>query len=122
MIMRKKILFFFCFGFVFELASPLFAYSETDSSPPAQSGGGKVVDLGEMSVQGELRKPNISWIDSQKNVRDILPDYLKSEFNSFEAKLVTPAPIPPSVHLQIKDDLEKKEKVVMKGATYNAQR
>lgn len=51
----------------------------------------KVVDLGEMSVHGEIRRPAITWIDSQKPVKDVLSSVVKKEFERFEAELLRPA-------------------------------
>lgn len=53
-----------------------------------------VIDLGQMSVNGELRKPSVTWIDSQKAVKDLIHAYLKPEFDAFESKLLEPAQIP----------------------------
>lgn len=48
----------------------------------------QVVDLGQMSVSGDVRKPSISWIDSQKAVRDQIPVFLKCDFEEFEKTLI----------------------------------
>ncbi len=70
---------------------------------------GKVVDLGEMSVQGELRRPAITWIDSQKSVRELMPSIWKSEYESFELQLLEPTlkkPAPPASLLKSSPDLK----------------
>ena len=62
--------------------------------PKAMSFAGdspRTVDLGEMSVNGEIRRPSIQWIDSQKPVKDLLPEIVKIEFERFEAALLAPA-------------------------------
>ena len=51
----------------------------------------KVVDLGEMEVQGDIRRPAITWIDSQKPVKDGLSSIIKTEFERFETQLLAPA-------------------------------
>ncbi|MBF0208037.1 MAG: hypothetical protein HQK53_14250 [Oligoflexia bacterium] len=53
--------------------------------------GSNTVDLGDINVAGEVRKPSIAWIDSQKAVKDQLPDIFKNEFAEFEAELLKPA-------------------------------
>src|SRR4051812_40551020 len=50
-----------------------------------------VIDLGEMSVEGELRRPSITWIDSQKPVNSVLGAYMDEEFERFESSLLHPA-------------------------------
>lgn len=49
----------------------------------------QVIDLGQTSVNGELRKPAISWIDSQKSVREALSDHLRVELKAFEAEVLS---------------------------------
>src|SRR3989338_1957163 len=56
-----------------------------------QADDSKVVDLGEMSVHGEIRRPAITWIDSQKPVKDVLSDIVKKEFERFETELLRQA-------------------------------
>lgn len=51
----------------------------------------RVIDLGDAEVEGELRRPSINWIDSQKNARERLVDVFSSEYDEFQAKLLKPA-------------------------------
>ena len=51
-----------------------------------------VIDLGEFSVTGELRKPSIQFIESQKSVREVLPEIFKAEFEEFENTLLEGSP------------------------------
>lgn len=68
---------------LFILILSSFSYCEENDS--------KVIDLGEMSVTGEVRKPSIQWIDSQKSVKEHLPSLLKGEFERFEEQLLRPS-------------------------------
>jgi hypothetical protein len=61
--------------------TPWLALAESNESS-------QVVDLGQMSVSGDVRKPSISWIDSQKAVRDQVPGFLKYDFEEFERTLI----------------------------------
>jgi hypothetical protein len=54
----------------------------------AQDSDSSVVDLGQVSVTGEVRRPAISWIDSQKAAREAVPGLLKSEFEKYEENLL----------------------------------
>ena len=63
------------------LCASSWAFADGDDSS-------KVVDLGQMSVSGDVRKPSISWIDSQKAVRDQIPVFLKYDFEEFERTLM----------------------------------
>lgn len=49
-----------------------------------------VVDLGQLSVTGEVRRPAISWIDSQKSVREMVPALIKIEYDAYEQTLLEP--------------------------------
>ncbi len=55
-----------------------------------ENGASTVIDLGEISVEGELRKPAITWIDSKKAVNEVVPSLFESEFDSFEHSLLSP--------------------------------
>jgi len=67
-----------CFTFL-----PLKVLADADESS-------KVVDLGQMSVTGDVRRPTITWIDSQKTVREKLPSLVKEDYEIFEASLLQP--------------------------------
>jgi hypothetical protein len=43
-----------------------------------------------MSVTGEVRKPTIQWIDSQKPVKDSISGFAIKELEAFEATLLAP--------------------------------
>ena len=60
--------------------------SETEKSP-------QLIDLGQMAVDGELRIPILIRFDSEKPIKDLIPIYLKPEFDAFESKLLEPASI-----------------------------
>jgi hypothetical protein len=66
--------------------------AETTGTPPARAAG-SVIDLGQLEVEGEIRRPNINWVDSQKRVKDMLPGFHQAEFKSVEDQLLKPASI-----------------------------
>ena len=65
------------------LLLPTFAAAE----PKAK---GKVIDIGNLEVDGELRRPNVNWIDSQKRIKDLLPAFHREEFRALERELLKP--------------------------------
>jgi len=75
----------------FLLAAPhASADAATDQAPRASK---KVLDLGELEVDGEVRRPNVNWVDSQKRVREMLPELHRGEFHAIEETLLKPARI-----------------------------
>jgi hypothetical protein len=70
---------------LFCLSSASVSAGEVDSD--------KMVDLGEISVMGEVRRPNLLWIDSQKSVRELLPEIIKSEYEAYTKELLEPAKV-----------------------------
>lgn len=60
-----------------------FVYAEDHDTSP-------VINLGQLSIDGELRKPIVTQIESQKWVRQIIPHYLKFEIGNFETELLMP--------------------------------
>lgn len=70
-------------------AQAIFAQVVFAVAPSAETPS-KVVDLGELSVNGEVRRPNITWIDSQKLVNEALPGVVKAEIELFESRLLEP--------------------------------
>lgn len=63
-------------------------------SPRAQAADSTVVDLGQMSINGELRRPSVQWIDSKKALRPELPKIATEELIRLEDKLLKPAVLP----------------------------
>ncbi len=51
---------------------------------------GKVLDLGEMEVDGELRRPSLSWLDSSKRAQALIPELYRKLFAELEAELTKP--------------------------------
>lgn len=50
---------------------------------------GKIIDLGEvLQVQGELRKPMLQYIGSDRNLKGLLAETAKQEIKAFESSLV----------------------------------
>ena len=56
----------------------------------AESSAPRVVDLGELSVTGEVRRPSINWIDSQKPVKESMSAVVRRELEAHEAVLLGP--------------------------------
>lgn len=50
----------------------------------------QTVDLGQMSVSGEVRRPAINWIDSQRTVKGKIPEFLKADYEQFVQRLLKP--------------------------------
>lgn len=72
-----------------------------------EGGSSSVVDLGQLSVTGEVRRPAISWIDSQKSVREMVPSLVKSEYDAYESELLEPKKIESNVINESKDKYER---------------
>ena len=62
--------------------------------PCAHAADSAVVDLGQMSINGELRRPSVQWIDSKKSLRPELPKIAQEELVRLEEKLLQPAALP----------------------------
>jgi hypothetical protein len=66
-----------------------FAYGAKNLNPqPVRQG--QVIDLGELEIEGEVRKPNINWIDSQKKLKNMMPIYHQIEFSNLEKQMLVP--------------------------------
>ena len=50
----------------------------------------KVIDLGQLEVEGELRRPNTQWIDSGKPMQAMLPGLYEREFLRLENRITRP--------------------------------
>jgi hypothetical protein len=48
----------------------------------------KVLDLGQLDVEGQVRRPTVEWIDSQKSARDRIPNLYIQEFARVERELL----------------------------------
>lgn len=90
--MRKVVMRFYCIFSFFLIATVSQLFAEEKKS--------KVFDLGEMSVVGELSKPGIQWIDSQRLIKEQLPQILKAEFERIENKLLQPDSVTPTQPLK----------------------
>lgn len=74
-------------------------------SPPSgaiaqEAKSASVVDLGEMSINGELKRPTVQWIESKKALRPELPKIAQKELERLEEELLRPAPLPASYQRQ----------------------
>jgi hypothetical protein len=50
----------------------------------------KIIDLGDMDVQGELRRPTLFMIESSKKLQGQVEKAAGRKWNSFEKSLLTP--------------------------------
>lgn len=60
------------------------------SNPATVATKNGVLDLGQLEVEGEVRKPGVSWIDSQKKMKGLLPELFKMEMQRLERKMLAP--------------------------------
>ena len=65
------------------------AKAETTTVTPS---GKKVLDLGELEVEGEVRRPPVDWIDSNKRIKQQIPGLYASQFRKLEEELLRPIP------------------------------
>lgn len=56
---------------------------------------GSVIDLGQLEVEGEIRRPPIDWIDSQKRAKQNLLNLYARQFALIEEALLKPASAKP---------------------------
>ena len=50
----------------------------------------QVLDLGELEITGEVRRPNVGWIRSNKRFNDSLNSITLDEMRKFEKELLKP--------------------------------
>ena len=50
----------------------------------------KVLDLGEFEITGEVRRPNVNWLRSNRNFRDSVDSMTLDELKKFEEELLKP--------------------------------
>ncbi len=62
----------------------------TISASMAHADGKKVLDLGEMEIDGELRRPSLSWLDSNKRAQALIPELYRRLFAELEGELTKP--------------------------------
>lgn len=58
------------------------------ASAQAESRKAKVIDLGDIEVNGDVRKPFVQVLDSDQAAVRLVPELSKEELERFEAKLV----------------------------------
>ena len=58
------------------------------NNAPSTTTSGNVINLGTEEIQGELRRPKVDWIDSQKRVKAWLPLIHEKQFVRLEAELL----------------------------------
>ena len=54
------------------------------------SANAKVLDLGELEITGEVRRPNLNMVYSKKYFKKAVRDMAQSELKKFEQKLLKP--------------------------------
>ena len=64
----------------------------------------KVIDLGQLEIEGELRRPSLQWLDSQKRLKEWLPRIYAEQFKRLEDELVRPMTKPEFDHELVKED------------------
>lgn len=60
----------------------------------------KVLDLGELEVDGELRRPSLQWLDSSRRAQELLPELYRNMFLEIENELTRPMPVLEYVNLK----------------------
>ncbi len=64
------------------------AAKAAEGQPTSQKG--RVLDLGELEVEGEVRRPPVDWIDSSKRIKGQIPALYASQFRKLEEELLKP--------------------------------
>jgi hypothetical protein len=60
--------------------------SESTTKPATKK---RVIDLGELEVTGEVRRPPVLWIDSDQKVRNEIPKLYRKQFLALEEELLS---------------------------------
>ncbi len=53
----------------------------------------KMVDLGEYEIEGQIRKPSIQWIETQKKIQQSIQIVFESQLEKLEKELLSSEPI-----------------------------
>ena len=61
-----------------------FVFSVGSSLSLADDRKQRVVDLGEIQTQSSVRRPNLRTVESDSNMKQILPNIYQSQFESME--------------------------------------
>ena len=54
----------------------------------------KVLDLGQLEIEGEVRKPQIQVLDSSDSVKRMVKNMQLQQAHSFEEEMLKPQPLP----------------------------
>lgn len=73
-----------------------------DSNSP-----GKTIDLGQLEIEGELRRPNVQWLDSQKRLKEYVSRIYAEQFHHLEDELLKPM-----THSEFESELKKEDNLV----------
>ena len=71
-------------GLMRQLASLALQPSDTSRTPSSS----KVIDLGDVELSTDVRRPSLTWLDSQKTVRSQLAQLVRRELEEFEESLL----------------------------------
>ena len=59
----------------------------------AEKGAPHAVDLGNLEVNGEVRKPTLSYVDSARSAEEWVNKSVRTNLKSIEARLTRPATV-----------------------------
>lgn len=68
------------------VAGLLLSISSQAAKPPV--GKSRTIDLGQLEIQGELRRPPVNWVGNYKGMREILPVLYSEEFSQLEKEIL----------------------------------
>jgi len=57
----------------------------------AQNAGQKTINIGDLEVRGEVRRPMLQFVDSDRQTMESLADMSRTEFEKYERELLVPA-------------------------------
>ncbi len=66
----------------------------------------KIIDIGELQIEGELRRPNMQWLDSSKRMREHLARIYVEQFRRLEDEMLRPITQP-----EFEVELQKEERL-----------
>lgn len=65
------------------------ASAPTGSDASSGTKKSRVIDLGQLEIEGELRRPPVNWVGNYKGMRELLPILYAAEFERLESEVVT---------------------------------
>ena len=67
-----------------------FFYSNAAEPKEQKQKTPKVIDLGELEVEGEVKRPQVNYVDSQRKIKESIPEFHREGFTELEDKLLKP--------------------------------